>query len=244
MHEIVDSASFGEATRAHLEVVEKENREVLDSVSELLHEVISRDGLIFAAGSGHSSAMVLETFYRAGGLACVYPIYHPALLPLEGGKTSTLIERTENFAESLLAKSDPGQKDVALIFSNSGVNSFPVELARKFNENGTPVVAFVSVPHMENASPRSDRKLGEVADYVVNTAVPYGDAVYRAGESRTAALSSLVSVFCWDLALASLADKAHRSGLSLPLWRSANADGGDEHNAELLSRYRTRIPQL
>ena len=34
------------------------------------------------------------------------------------------------------------------------------------------------------------------------------------------------------------------SGVRLPLWRSANVEGGDAANADLLRHYQTRIPQL
>ena len=32
--------------------------------------------------------------------------------------------------------------------------------------------------------------------------------------------------------------------MQLPLWRSANVEGGDAANADLLRHYQTRIPQL
>lgn len=239
-----NASGFGEALRNHLQEVERDNSEMLEAVAGLLHDVIRNDGLIFAAGSGHSNAMVLETFYRAGGLACVYPMYHPALLPLEGGVSSTLMERTENLAEILVEQASPTSQDATLIFSNSGVNKFPVELACKCREYGTPIVALVSVPHMEQAPLRAEKKLADVADYIVNTKVPYGDAVYQAGDSNTAAISSLVSVYCWNMLLARIADQASQSGIQLPLWESANVCGGDKQNSRLLARYRGRIPQI
>jgi uncharacterized phosphosugar-binding protein len=207
-------------------------------------EVVRGDGLVYAAGTGHSMALVLETFYRAGGLACVYPVYHPGLLPLEGGFTSTLVERQRGLAATLLARVSPGGGDVAFVFSNSGVNPVPVELAMGFRDAGTPVVAVVSIPHMSATPARADVKLGEVATHVIDTMVPPGDAAFHAGGVTIAALSSIASVFVWDLLLARLAETAAEEGVALPVWTSANVPGGDERNAALMERYRRRVPLL
>lgn len=241
---MASSNGFGARMRGQLQELEEHNAAELDAAADLVHRVLERDGLVYAAGSGHSLALVLETFYRAGGLACVYPVFHPALLPLAGGQASTLLERAGGLADTLLAQASPGEGDAAFIFSNSGVNPFPVELAKGFRRAGTPVVAVVSVPHMRQAPARAGGKLGELADHVIDTRVPYGDAAYPAGGSDTGALSSLASVYAWNLLLARLADRAKESGIELPLWTSANVEGGERRNADLFARYRSRIPVL
>jgi predicted nucleotidyltransferase len=88
------------------------------------------------------------------------------------------------------------------------------------------------------------RKLDELADVVLDTGVPPGDAAFEVEGMRTAPLSSLTSVFLWNLVLARLVEHATRDGVALPLWTSANVEGGDERNAELLSQYRPVIPLL
>lgn len=57
-------------------------------------------------------------------------------------------------------------------------------------------------------------------------------------------LSSLAGVYLWNLLLGRLADLAAAEGVRLPLWTSANVDGGEARNRELLDRYRKRIPML
>jgi uncharacterized phosphosugar-binding protein len=238
------AAAFGEEVRHHLARIERENADVLDAVAGTMLDVVRGDGLVYAAGTGHSMALVLETFYRAGGLACVYPIYHAGLLPLEGGSASTLVERQPRLAATLLARVSPGDGDLAFVFSNSGVNAVPVELAMGFREAGTPVVAVVSVPHMSATPARADAKLGDVAAQVIDTLVPPGDAAFHAGGVTTAALSSIASVFVWDLLLARVAEAAAEKGVDLPVWTSANVPGGDERNEALMERYRRRVPLL
>jgi uncharacterized phosphosugar-binding protein len=236
--------AFGPTMRRHLEAVEEANGEVLDAVAESIVEVMRADGLLFVSGSGHSVALVLETFYRAGGLACVYPLYHPALLPLHGARVSTLVERSEGFEGPILDAVSPGERDLAVIFSNSGGNPFPVRLAEGLREAGTPVVAVVSVPHMTSVAPRAGRSLGDVAAHVIDTLIPPGDAALQTDGAPMGPLSSLTSVFVWNLLLERVGARAVRDGVTLPVWTSGNVPSGDERNAELMARYRGRIPML
>jgi uncharacterized phosphosugar-binding protein len=235
---------FGASMRAHLERVEEHNAAVLDEVAGHALEVIRGGGVLLAAGTGHSLALVLETFYRAGGLACVKPVFHPGLLPLSGGFASSLLERTKGLAAVLAAQADARPGDLAVVFSSSGVNPVPVELGRCLRESGVRVVAVTSLPHLRQAPARAGVKLDEVADLVIDTLVPPGDAAYHREGAATAPLSSLASVYVWNLILARLVDRAVTAGVDLPLWRSSNSPGGDRHNNALARRYRPRIPAL
>ncbi|HZC70754.1 MAG TPA: sugar isomerase domain-containing protein [Jatrophihabitans sp.] len=240
-----DSSPFGEQMRAHLARVEEHNARVLDEVAEQMLRVVTSDGLIFVGGTGHSIALVLESFYRAGGLACVQPLYSPALLPLHGGEDSTLAEKTSGFARILVERFAPTPADLGFVFSNSGVNAVPVELADELRKSGTRVVAVVSMTHLREAPARSARKIDAVADYLIDTEAPYGDAAYPAGDGvRTAGLSSLTGVYVWNLLLARLADLATTRGVRLPIFASSNVAGGAERNAELLKHYRSRVRTL
>jgi uncharacterized phosphosugar-binding protein len=239
-----DFADFGELMRAHLELVGSHNQAVLDRVADRALEVIGAGGVLLTAGTGHSLALVLETFYRAGGLACVKPVYHPGLLPLSGGLASSLIERGKGLAALLVAAAGARAGELAFVFSSSGANPVPVELAQCLRADGVQVVAVTSLPHLREAPARAGVKLDQVADFVIDTLVPAGDAAYRRDQAVTGPLSSLASVYLWNLLLARLVDRAAAGGTELPLWRSSNSPGGDGYNAELARRYRTRVPAL
>lgn len=245
MSEGLSAVGWGTVIRAHLENVEKANVDPLDKVSALMLDVIERDGLIYVGGTGHSIALELEAFYRAGGLACVQPLYHPSLLPLHGGQESTLCEHATGLAKLLVQNTSAGPDDISFVFSNSGVNYVPVELAEELRARGTPVVAVVSLHHLRAAPARAHYKLDSVADYVLDTLVPYGDAAYPTGDgSTTSGLSSLTCVYLWDLLLARVADGARMRGIRLPIWTSSNVVGGAERNAELFNRFARRVPTL
>lgn len=235
---------FGATMRAHLADVESANDTALADAAAALFRTATGDGLIHVTGSGHSTGLVLEAFYRAGGLACVRPLSHPALSPLNGAMASTIMERTAGLGRKLAVTAAPGARDSLVVFSNSGVNAFPVEVAEACRAAGAVVIAVLSRPHMSRVPARAGAKLGEVADVVLDTRAPYGDAALTVGSTTVAGLSSLSSIFLWNLLLARLTALAADGGVELPVWRSANAAGGDQHNAALLERYRPFIPTL
>jgi uncharacterized phosphosugar-binding protein len=236
--------AFGSWMTGHLEAAASRNDTALDEVASHMLEVIRSGGRIHVTGTGHSSALVLETFYRAGGLACINPITHPGLVPLVGGGASTVLERSADLAATLLAQAAPVRGEMAVVFSSSGANLLPVALARGLKDSGVWVVAVSALPHLEAAPARADVKLDEVADVLLDTGVPPGDAAFEVDGMRTAPLSSLTSTFLWNLLLARRAGAAAATGTSLPLWTSANTPGGDDRNAALLAEYRVRVPLL
>ncbi|PSK91857.1 putative phosphosugar-binding protein [Murinocardiopsis flavida] len=238
-------SDFGEVMRAQLARVQEHNTAAIGTVADLLLErVVRGGGVALVAGSGHSVAAIAEAFFRAGGLATVKPIYTPELFPLHGAATSTAVERRSGLAAEVLAKSGPDAGDVLFVYSTSGVNPYPVELAREARRLSIPVVAVTSPACSAVAPKRAGGTLAEEADHVIDTLIRPGDAGYPPEAPVTAPMSSLVNVYLWNLLLAELHARTEAAGLDLPLWRSANVEGGDDANAGLFARYRPRIPEL
>ncbi len=223
---------------------EARNAKEVDEAASLVLNCIRKDALVFTAGAGHSLAAVAETFYRAGGLACVYPVYHPELLPLHGARASTATERRTGLAAEVLAERSPGPDDVLVVFSTSGVNPYPVELAAGARAAGAPVVAVSSRASVAAAPRRAGSTLIEEASVVLDTGVRPGDSSFPPENPRTAALSTVLNAFLWNLVLATVVRRADSEGLAVPLWRSSNVDGGDEANAALFTHYEPRVPAL
>jgi len=239
---MVGPDEFAAHVRAHLESVEQANATVVDAVASRVVATVASDGIILSGGTGHSIGLVLETYFRAGGLANVQPLFHAALLPLNGGATSTRFERLTGLAEDILADVTVSPRDLGVIFSHSGVNPVPVELAAGLVARGAPVVAVCSLAQERVSPQRADAKLSEVATWTLDTMVGPGDATAELAGRRTAPLSSLSSIFLWDLVLARTLVLADEAGVDLPLWASANHPGGDERNVALRERYRGRTP--
>jgi uncharacterized phosphosugar-binding protein len=242
--EAVTTSEYGNLVRAHLTQVEQHNAGAVDEVAELFLAGIRAGGLVLTAGAGHSLAAVAETFYRAGGLACVYPLYHPDVFPLHGAKASTSAERLSGLAAEVFGKVGLNGHDVLVVFSTSGVNPYPVELAVEARTANVPVIAVTSSPANAVAPRRAGSTLAENATIVLDTLVAPGDSSYPAEAPVTAALSTVANAFLWNQVLANLLDKATASGFEVPLWRSSNVPGGDEANARYFDLYASRIPPL
>ncbi|WP_406629694.1 SIS domain-containing protein [Amycolatopsis sp. WGS_07] len=241
---MVSATDLVKSTSDQLEAAAAANAAQISAAADLLLGVIRADALIFTAGAGHSLAAVAETFYRAGGLACVYPLYHPELLPLHGAQHSTRTERRSGLAEEVLAERAPGPDDVLVVFSTSGVNPYPVELASGARRRGAAVIAVTSRACVAAAPRRSATTLAEEGTVVLDSLVIPGDASYPADAPRTGPLSTVVNAFLWNLILAEVYDRGTAEGLDVPLWRSSNVEGGDAANAALLAKYEPRVPAL
>ncbi|GAA4925798.1 SIS domain-containing protein [Streptomonospora halophila] len=242
---MTQEADFGALMRDRLALVQERNAAALAEVADVLMErVVEGGGVVLAAGAGHSFNAVTEAFYRAGGLATVKPLHAPELLPVNGASSSTAAERKRGLAAEVLARAKPEAGDVLFVFSTSGVNFYPVELAREAADRRIPVVAVTSRECNAAAPPRAGSTLSEEADHVLDTCVLPGDVSYPPASPETGAVSSLANAFLWNLLLAELHSRAAAAGIRLPLWRSSNMPGGDEANAGLLERYQPRVPEL
>ncbi|MBP2472743.1 putative phosphosugar-binding protein [Crossiella equi] len=235
---------YAAAVHEHLRRVEEANAEAVATTVGLLLDVVRAGGLVHTAGAGHSLAAVAETFYRAGGLACVRPVYHPELLPMHGARASTVAERRSGLAAQTLGEKPFGPDDLLIVFSTSGVNPYPVELAKAAVAAGRPVVAVTSREASAAAPARSGTTLAAEATVVLDNLVRVGDASYPVAEPVTAPLSSLANGFLWNLLLVGLHEAATAAGVELPLWRSANTVGGDEANKDLMAHYQRLVPVL
>ncbi|GAB3293255.1 sugar isomerase domain-containing protein [Parasphingorhabdus pacifica] len=240
-----ESPTHAEHTLHHLRQVGEHNFEQLRAAADLLVRTVRADGLVFTAGAGHSLAGVMESFYRAGGLAAVRPLYHPDLLPLHGAVSSSETERCSGFAREVLDEAEfRPDRDLLLVFSNSGINPYPVELAMIAREAGAPVVAVTSPRAAADAPRRASSTLIEEADLVLDTLVRPGDSSYPGSAPITAPLSSLANSYLWNLLLVQAHEAAAAVGVELPVWLSANVHGGDEANRVNLARYGPRVPGL
>ena len=102
-----------------LEKLEQTQEEIIDQVAAVCAESIYNGGLLYFFGTGHSHMICEEPFYRAGGLACIYPILETDLMLHEGASKGSQYERLEgmgNIVERMLEK---GMNPPLFMSSNS-----------------------------------------------------------------------------------------------------------------------------
>ncbi|MBN8595561.1 MAG: SIS domain-containing protein [Anaerolineae bacterium] len=214
---------------------------------DAVYRALDHDAMIYVFGTGHSHMIAEEGHYRAGGLAAVCPILHSSLMLHEGAVLSTQIERTSGLAETILNRYSLAPGSVLFIFSNSGVNALPVEMASAGKTRGLTVIGVVALEYAAAASAGiSGQKLADIADIVIdNQGVP-GDALIPVceGGASMGPLSTIAGAFILNAILMEAAMQLETHGKQAPIYVSANMPGAKARNADLVARYRGRNPHL
>ena len=201
-------------------------------------------------GSGHSSLLAQEAFHRAGGLVPVNPLDIVEMSPLVNPAKNRDAERAEGAAAKIFAAHGAKKGEVIWIVSNSGINPASVDMAVVAKAAGLKVWAVTCVDHSRAAKSRhsSGKRLFELADGVLDTLLPPGDAILEipggAQKFRSGAASLAVGAVLLHTVENRVAEMYAGDGLVPPIYLSANLPGGDEHNKKLENQYAARIARL
>ena len=222
-----------------LQRIEREERAKMTEAAETVADVICRDGILYTFGCGHSHLPCLDTFYRAGGLACVSPILDEDLMLHDGAAKSSRMEKMPGIAAEAFRRHHVTPNDLIVVISASGKNAAPVEMCECAKKAGVKLVTISSSAYIDHGA-----KLLSLGDIAVDCKVPYGDAVIDVGEAKMGGLSTYASLFILNSILIDGAKKALAKGAVPPIYRSGNIEGGTAKNVALEERYFGRIKRL
>jgi uncharacterized phosphosugar-binding protein len=193
--------------------------------------------------------MSMDLFYRAGGLVLVHPSFDERIILTRRPVTETTKwEQSEGWVQEALRDSGAREGDAIVVFSTSGRNGAPIDMALAAREAALTVIAVTSRAYASSAPSRhsSGKRLHDVADYVIDNHVDPGDAALsipgldqRVGPTSTA-LSSAIGQALIVAAVGTLVERGERP----PVYVSANLPGGEERNEQVLERYRERLSFL
>ena len=223
-----------------LERIGREQQTAMDSAAAAVADVICRDGLVHVFGCGHSHLAALDTFYRAGGLACVSPLLDEDLMLHDGAAKSSRMEKMSGIAPEAFRRAnvDPA-KDLLVVISASGKNAAPVEMCECAEKAGVKLVTISSSAYTAHGG-----KLLALGDIAIDCLVPYGDAVIDVGEAKMGGLSTYASLFILNSILIEGSQKALAQGAVPPIYVSGNVEGGTARNVALEERYFGRVKRL
>lgn len=234
----------------YIEVIEKllvrlKNEEKLniEKAAQAIAAAMQKNKWLYVFGSGHSSMMAEEFFYRAGGLVRVYPIFNPALMVHNGAIKSTAAERQSGVAKKILKNYPISSGDVLFIASNSGRNAVPIEMAIEAKKIGGLVIALTSLNHSKSVVSRhsSGKRLFELADIVIDNGGVVGDAAVPVNGEKVAPTSTVINAAIVNAIVARvvelLGDKAE-------FFASSNTDEGEKRNQKYIDRYKDFVKCL
>src|SRR5262245_34429216 len=178
-----------------------EQRSLLLEIAERMAEATRRDQPIFIFGTGHSHLIAEEAFYRAGGLANVVPILSEHFMLHSLPALGSRLERTPDLTDAILDRYAPESGEMLFVFSNSGVNRLPVEMALHGRERGLFVVGVSSLAYARQA-PLSDLglRLDQSVDLAVDNGGIAGDALIELENFpwRVAPSSTVICALIWN----------------------------------------------
>ena len=227
-----------------IDKVVHKNQDILNKVIDLVSKTIIDDKIIHAFGTGHSHIIGLELFARAGGIANVNAMLDSTVMTSEGARRSAEIERISGFAKVIWDQHKIKKNDIFIVISNSGRNAMPIEMAELAKNNSNKVIAITSINQSSKypARIKNQKKLYEIADYVIDNCVPSGDSIIPIGKDFSGAVSSILGCFIVNLIVTESLKIVHKAGKKLPLFYSQNIDGIS--NEELFSKYEKRVKHL
>ncbi|HHY89720.1 MAG TPA: SIS domain-containing protein [Chloroflexi bacterium] len=170
-----------------LERIRSTQMDAIERAAQVCANSILNGGLVHLFGTGHSRIFVEEMFPRHGSFPGFHPIvelsltYHNPVVGANGQRQAMYLEHVEGFGKVILRNFVLTPPDSFMVFSHSGVNEVVMDVALEARRLGLPVIAVVSVEHASAVRARhsSGKKLMDVADVVVDTCVPAGDAMVR-----------------------------------------------------------------
>jgi len=250
---MLNDFGYVEKAFANIKRVMEEQGENIKKAASLMADAIAADKLINVyGGGGHTTLVMGEMFFRAGGLSNINPIMETGISVFNQALKYLELERCENFGRSVMKYYDLQKDDILIIFHNIGINAATIDAALEAKEKGVKIIA-VSSSYWQNEMPAdhfirhsSKKNLFELADVCIDDYNPVGDSIVNVPgfETPIAPVSNVVDFTIAHLIEIETIRQCVERGINPPVWNSANAPGGDEKNAAYLKKYKSRVKSL
>jgi uncharacterized phosphosugar-binding protein len=250
-------ADYHRMLSSRLDAVFQSQEYLIDQAAEICADAIAADRLVFTFGTGHGAFPALEMFPRTGTVVGFRPIVESTMISFHrvlgdmGARQYRFIHAQEGYGDAILSSHQTLPDDAMLIFSHSGLNAVTLDMALGAKARGMKVIGVTSLPHSTSTPSRhsSGKRLFEVADVVIDTGVPKGDAGIEVEGvvGRTGATSTSITIAIGQAINAATVAKLKARGVETHIMVSPNttekksADAQNDRNyAELWRRLRAR----
>ena len=230
-----------------LRKVEREQQENIEKAAGLMADAIGQDRLINVyGGGGHTTLVMGEMFFRAGGLANINPIMETGLSVFNQALKYLELERCVNYGRSIVKYFRLQPDDVLLIFHNIGINAATIDAAMEAKEQGVKLIA-VSSSRWQQQMPAdhfirhpSGKNRVDLADVCIDDYNEVGDCVVNVPgfDMPIAPNSNIIDFYIAHRLEIETVRQCVAREIEPPIWRSANAPGGDEFKSVVARIYR------
>lgn len=230
-----------------LEEVRREESRSIARAGELVAGTVADGGRLFVFGAGHSSLPAQDVVYRAGGLALMNLLPVPGAVGVDvvPATLGSALERVSGLAGAVLENSPARSGDLLVVISLSGRNPLPVEMASNARERGLKVVGVTSLAYPKRAASRhtSGTYLKDHCDVVIDNHIAFGDAELTADgvPAPFAPASTVVTSAIMQAVVATAVGVLTERGITPPMFRSGNVDGGHDWNDKVMREHGDRI---
>lgn len=227
------------------EVVSTQERKI-DQAASLISDAIANGNSIFAFGASHAGMLSMELFYRTGGLVNINPIFAADLMSnIRPATLTSDIERLEGYGNLILRNTAIREGDVLILHSVSGRNAVTIDMGLEAKKLGVKVIVITNLEYTSLVTSRhsSQLKLKDVGDIVIDNCGEFEDSSQKIDgvEQKMGPTSTIIGAFIVNGISLKVAEKLVDKGLEVPVFHSANIDGGDKHNKELMEKYKNNI---
>ena len=221
--------------------------DALLEAAEICADSIGAGKLVFTFGTGHGSFAALEMFPRTGTVTGFRPIVESTMISFHrvlgdmGARQYRFIHAQEGYGKAILSSHQTDKNDAMLIFSHSGINAVTIDIAIGAKEIGMKVIGVTSIPHSSQVPSRHScgKRIYEIADVVVDTGAPLGDAgvAVEGLEHRVGATSTSVAIAVGQAINAATAELLVKRGITPNIMVSPNTTEKEAANRQNDTNY-------
>jgi uncharacterized phosphosugar-binding protein len=234
--------------------IEETQMERIRMAATLMADSIECGRWVHTFGCGHATLPIEEMYPRIGGFVGFHPIIE---LPLTfftritgemGVHQFVFLERVEGYGVEIMKGYNFDTRDTMWLFSHSGINNVNIDVALEARKKGMKVVVFGSAAEARGKQTRhsSGKNIFELADIVVDTCAPIGDASVdlKDHQDKIGPVSTMAFITCVWMTVTTVAEILAERGVKLFIHPSHNVPGDATAKLRLeeaLTEYKKRV---
>lgn len=231
------STVYFENVRKLINAIEQDENGKIEIAARKIAEATAAGGIVHLFGSGHSVLAALEVYIRAGAFSNSKPVMREMDIDR--------FERLPGIGKAIMRSFDGRKGEVLIIFSNSGKNPLPIEVAKTAKEKEVFTIAITSFEHAERSRGQGE-VLADIVDLAIDSHVPYGDASVAVPDAKIkmGPLSTVANVTLLHAIYCMAAENLLSMDEQVPVRISRNIPEGLEYNRKFAEKYGERLPEL